>query len=182
MPLDLASICIEPLNDLHQRNSFRCANLSIQNFCRGNLASQHRSRSLRAFVARRTDDMAVLGYYYLTATSVEHASVGPQIGNQFHHLDKIPAVYLGMIGVHSDHARQGLGTELMVHAFRQVDQITQMAGVWALILDAYDQQAAAYYERFDFRRFEPGSLEMYLPTGTIQQALEAIDEAAADAA
>ena len=122
--------------------------------------------------------MDVLGYYYLTATSVEHASVGPNIADRFHHLDKIPAVYLGMIGVHSAVARQGLGTELMVHAFRQVDAIAQMAGVWALILDAFDQQAAAYYERFDFLRFEPGSLEMYLPTGTIRQALEAIDDAA----
>lgn len=122
--------------------------------------------------------MDVLGYYYLTATAVEREDAARAAGGEFEQLDKIPALYLGMIGVHADHARQGLGTQLMFHAFRQVEKISNLAGVWALTLDAIDQEAATYYERFDFRRYEPGGLEMYLPIGTIRQVIEDLDEAA----
>ena len=54
--------------------------------------------------------------------------------------------------------------------------------VWALNLDAIDEAAATYYERFDFKRFTPGGLEMYLPLGTIQQLQLALEASQADAA
>jgi predicted N-acetyltransferase YhbS len=122
--------------------------------------------------------MDVLGYYYLMATSVESEEAARAAGGPFEQLPKIPALWLGMIGVHSSHVREGLGDQLMIHAFRQVVQVSKLAGVWALTLDAVDEEAVTYYERFDFKRFKDGGLEMYLPVGTIQQLIEELDTAA----
>ena len=125
--------------------------------------------TLRAVVAREIDSMDVIGFYYLTATSIEHDAVDQRTTDQFVHLSKIPAIYLGMIGVHTPLCRRGIGALLLADAFRRVIQISKLAGVWALTLDAIDEEAAGYYERFDFQRFEEGELQMFLPMGTIAQ-------------
>lgn len=128
---------------------------------------------IKAYVARDQDDREVLGFYYLLNTSVEHGQLGPAgYAGEFIGLDKIPAVYMGMIGVHEPLARQGIGTLLMTHAFRRTLEIADLTGLWALTLDAVDDEAVAYYKRFDFRPFLEGSREMYLPLGTIRQVFE----------
>lgn len=169
MPLDLDSICIEPLNDLHERAGFECADKGIQNFCRNGVARANRQNTIRAFVARQEESPAVLGFYYLTTTSIEHEAVGRAVQDRFALLDKVPAVYLGMLGVHEPLMRQGLGTLLMRDAFVRVLDISNSAGVFALTLDAVDEKAAGYYERFGFQRFTEAGLEMFIPLGTIQQ-------------
>ncbi|PLR28122.1 hypothetical protein SGCZBJ_03700 [Caulobacter zeae] len=177
MPLDLARVRIEALNDLHERSRFRCSYRRIQNFLRGNICRAQRRNALRAFVACEEGSRTVVGYYYLTATSVEHEDVGLEAAVDFNQFNKIPAVYLGMIGVHTTYCRQGLGTELMFDIFRQAEEVANRVGIWALTLDAVDEEAAAYYERFDFQRFKPGSLEMYLPIDTIRAVNETRREA-----
>ncbi len=178
LPVDLDSVCIEPLNDLHRRDGFRCKDGGIERFCRGHIASQHRIGMIRAFVATLAGSPEVIGFYYLLTTSIEPELLGPEIGGaEFVYVHKVPAVYLGMIGVHEPLMREGIGGVLMIHAFRMVAELGKVAGVWALTLDAIDEDAAAYYERFDFRRFSPGGKEMYLPLGTLLGALEELEAA-----
>lgn len=123
----------------------------------------------------------VFGFYYLTTTSWEHELVNREIAEQFMMLDKIPAVYLGMLGVHTPADRQGIGAALLVDAFKRAVTIADNAGVWALTLDATDEAAAAYYERFDFERITPGGLEMFLPIGTIRQVFDGANDDDIDA-
>jgi GNAT superfamily N-acetyltransferase len=177
LPLDFGRLCIEPLNDLHCRGAFRCTDIPIQNFCRGRLVEHNRRDMMRAYVARYNDSLDVLGFYYLLNTSIEREKLGPRGGAaEFIDVDRIPAIYLGMIGVHAPLMRQGLGSELMLHAFRRVVEVSTNSGVWAMTLDAASDEAADYYERFSFKRFDPAQREMYLPLGTIKRALERLED------
>lgn len=172
LEIDRNTVRVEPLNDLHQRRGFCCSDRGIQNFCRMGIDRHHRQNIIRAFVARCEPDPEVYGFYYLTTTSFEHEEVGRAVGDRFHLLDKVPAVYLGMLGVHTPADRQGIGTQLMFDAFERVLNIAANAGVWALTLDAVDEEAVTYYQRFDFERLAPNSLEMFLPLGTIAALFE----------
>lgn len=169
LEINTSEIVVVPLNDLHVRRDFRCTDRAIQNFCRSGIDRHNRRNIIRAFVAVPRDCIDVVGFYYLTTTSWEHDAVNREIADQFGFLDKIPAVYLGMLGVHTSVARQGIGTALLVDAFKRALVIADNAGVWALTLDATDETAAAYYEKFDFERITPGGLEMYIPIGTLRQ-------------
>lgn len=170
--VDLNSLRVEPLNDLHCRRGFRCTDRAIQNFCRFGVDRHQRRGALRAYVARQEPLHTVCGFYYLTATTIEHDQVGPEVADRFALFDRVPAIYLGMLGVHQPLAGQGIGTALMKDAFRRALEIADLAGVWALTLDATDDAAATYYERFDFERVSAASLEMFLPIGTIRQLFE----------
>jgi GNAT superfamily N-acetyltransferase len=142
------------------------------------MADHNRIEMIKVCIARDVDNMDVLGFYYLLNTSLEPDDLG-SIGQSeplvFH--AKTPAVYLGMIGVHEPLTRQGLGTQLMIHIFRRVIEIATLSGLWALTLDADDDEAVIYYQRFEFRRFGSGR-EMYIPLSTIKRLIERMDEAA----
>lgn len=170
--VDLNALRVEPLTDLHCRRRFCCSNRAIQNFCRFGIDRHQRRGVIRAYIARQEPSHTVCGFYYLTTTTIEHDQVGPAVADRFALFDRVPAIYLGMLGVHEPFSGQGIGAALMKDAFRRSLEIAQLAGVWALTLDATDDAAAAYYERFDFERIAPDSLEMYLPIGTIRQLFE----------
>ena len=172
MPDNIENVRVEALNSLHERGAFLCTSRPIQNFCRYQLEDAHYEYRLRAFVAVEPPSRSVLGYYYLCLSTVAPDEAGPGASDQFLHVDALPSVYLGMLGVHQDHARQGVGTLLMRDAFSRVLQIAEHAGVYACTLDAVDEGAARYYEeKFEFERFAEGSLKMYLLLSDIRGAI-----------
>lgn len=161
-------VTIEPLNGLHDLSRFRCSKAPIQAFCRDKLLEAHDDFRLRAVVALHEADPRIVGYYYLCLSSVAPEAVDRALEGHFLHVDAIPTVYMGMIGVDARLERRGIGKKLMAHALARVSRIAESAGTFALTLDALDEEVAGYYEgQFDFERFEPGGLKMFLPIGTI---------------
>ena len=168
MPVDIEKVAIEPLSGQHVLGRFVCRSVAIENFCRRSLAAANDSYALRAFVATHDGDPRIVGYYHLSLSTVSHDQVERGVEDNFLHLDGIPAVYLGMLGVDRRIERSGVGKLLMTDALARVAAIAHNAGTYALTLDAIDQDAAGYYEgKFDFQRFTPGGLKMFLAVPTI---------------
>jgi ribosomal protein S18 acetylase RimI-like enzyme len=177
LAFDLNKICIQPIAKVHKRSAFVCPNETIQEYCRTHARQNNDAYKIRAFVACFEGSQEVMGYYFLALTSY-------QIGEQL--LDDkadakfegskskaVPAVYLGMIGVHTDFRRGGIGKLLMLDAMQRTAKIAQQAGLYALTLDAIDEELIGYYrDNFGFQTFKEGAtgLEMFLPIQTIMKA------------
>lgn len=179
LPIDLNCIKIEPLRSEHRRGAFRCTNSKIQNYCQNNARKHNDAYQVRVFVACQIDSLDVLGYYYLCLSSYTLGKLDDQADQKFERVNAVPAVYLGMIGVHSNYAKQGIGKMLMADAMRKTIAIAELAGTYALTLDALDESLVAYYrEQFDFQSFKEGNgLEMFLPLNTIREAILDVEEA-----
>lgn len=181
LAFDLDAVRIEPLEKKHNRGAFVCSHPKIQNYCRFNALKTNDLYMVRVFVACVGSSSDVVGYYYLALTSYkikEGSEDGKHLDHQsdkkFERYDSVPAVYLGMIGVHSIYKRRGIGKLMMADAIQRTAKIAQHAGLYALTLDALDDELAAYYaENFGFERFKEGAtgLEMFLPIHTILAAL-----------
>lgn len=177
MAFDLSKVTVEPLTGLHRLDRFKCRSAPIQEFCRHRLCDAHDAYAVRAFVAVHDSDPRIVGYYYLCLGAVSHEEVGPAVEGNFLHVEAIPIIYLGMLGVDRRLERQGVGKMLMADCLARATVIARNAGTFALTLDAIDEDAATYYEtKFDFQRFTTGGLRMFLPTPTIL-ALELPDPA-----
>lgn len=180
MPFDIGRVSVQPLTGLHQLDRFVCSHGPIQEFCRHSLADAHAAYQVRAFVAVHDQDPRIVGYYYLCLSAVSVEEVGPAVQGGFLHVDAIPAVYLGMFGVHRRLEQRGIGKVMMRDVLVRVSRIAQNAGTYALTLDAVDEAAAGYYEqKFDFQRFRPGGLKMFLEMPTILELGLGEDGAAA---
>jgi len=57
-------------------------------------------------------------------------------------------------------------------AMAKVLEQSATIATYALVVDAKDAQAAAFYARYDFTAFPSNPLRLYLPTATIAQLFE----------
>ncbi|MCR5874398.1 GNAT family N-acetyltransferase [Phenylobacterium sp. J426] len=182
MPFDIDKVRVDPLTGLHRLDAFCCSYEPIQQFCRTRLAEAHDTYSVRAFVATHDGDPRIVGYYYLCLSTISHDEAGLAVEGGFMHMTAVPTVYLGMFGVDRRLKKKGIGKRMMRDAFRRVETIATNAGTYALTLDAVDEEAAEYYEKFDFQRFAPGERKMFLELPTILASNRALDEAEQQAA
>ena len=185
LAFSLDSVRIEPLSRVHERGAFVCSPATIQNFCRNNARKQNESYAVRVFVACIEGSQEVIGYYHLSLSSYKiRESVEESVQKPLHldaasdakfeRVGTVPAVYLGMIGVHSEYQNKGIGKLLMMDAIQRTAKIAEHAGLYALTLDALDEGIASYYrDHFDFQNFKEGEkgLEMFLPIKTIFRAI-----------
>ncbi|MFA9486731.1 MULTISPECIES: GNAT family N-acetyltransferase [unclassified Moraxella] len=57
---------------------------------------------------------------------------------------------LGRLAVDKAYQGRGLGADLLLHAMQTVKKLSQMMGLAYVIVDAKDETAKAFYERFGF--------------------------------
>jgi predicted N-acetyltransferase YhbS len=69
----------------------------------------------------------------------------------------------------SVHGR-GLGGALLRDALSRSVEISRTIGVHAVVVDALDGEAKAFYERFGFLPFLDGEMRLFLTLGTIRAA------------
>jgi GNAT superfamily N-acetyltransferase len=159
----------------HIRRGFCCPVKNIQNYCHNNIHKQHELYQVRAYVACDGDSLDAIGFYYLCLTSFEIGELDDRSDDKFGRVKAVPAVYLGMIAVHDEYTKSGVGKMLMAHALHTTAEIADRAGTYALTLDALDERLVEYYKKFDFQTFKQSKtgLEMFLPLGSIQAAIAA---------
>ncbi len=114
----------------------------------------------------------MLGYYSISSGSIEFARVPPVLTRKLGHY-QLPVFRLARLAVSLSVQGRGLGGELLLAAgARALSVATQVGGV-ALAIDAKDEQAARWYERFGSLRLLDDPLELVLPLATVAAALAA---------
>ena len=78
---------------------------------------------------------------------------------------------LGRLAVDLTYQRQGIGSGLLRDAIRRTLQVSQQAGIRAMLVHAIDDKAAAFYAAHGFTEFPPSTRILYLPVETIASAL-----------
>lgn len=112
----------------------------------------------------------VIGFYSLAAGSVEKDRLPSSIMRSMP--EPVPVVLLGQLAVDLNFQNLRLGHHLLVDAVKRVLKTAGSVGVRAIVVQAVDERARQFYERFGFRQFSSQeSLMMVLPVKKIQAIL-----------
>ena len=115
------------------------------------LLQKSRRKVARVFVALPEKSREVAGFYALSAGSIERATLPPDDVRRLPRYP-VPVALIGRLAVDRRWAGQGLGSALLADAFRRVVRASESLAVYAVVVDAKDEQARAFYERFGFIR------------------------------
>jgi GNAT superfamily N-acetyltransferase len=160
---------IERLDRGHVREGFDCGKPALNDFLHA-LVSQYEKRSLgRTYVALQGEDRRVLGYYTLASGGIEAKSLP---ANQAKKLPRhaVPVVLLARLSVDQSVQGRGLGGFLLRDALIRSLDLSDKLGIHAIVVDALDAGARAFYERFGFTPLTDDELRLFLPLGTIRSA------------
>jgi predicted GNAT family N-acyltransferase len=149
----------------HDRAGFDCGVEPLNRYLKA-LAGQHRVKGIAtSFVLLDTDRPAqILGYYSLSAASLafERLTDADRKGLPAY---PVPCVRIGRLATAVFVRGQGFGELLLQNAVKRILLARNTLGVYAVIVDAKDAAAEAFYCKYGFRLCDPEARQLYLPLG-----------------
>jgi len=139
---------------------FNCGNEALNRFLQRFAFQSQQSQSARTYVTL-TDSGEVAGYYTLAYGSVEYedASVRTKKGLARH---PVPVMILARLAVARNFQRAGLGKALLRDACLRTLQAADIAGLRAIVVQAKDDNAKRFYERYHFEPFPSDPFKLTL--------------------
>ena len=107
-------------------------------------------------------------YYTIAAASLPFVDFPPEEAKRLPRYPTLPAVRIGRLAVDKRFQGRGLGAALLMDATRRTLQ--SPPAVYALLVDAKNEAAVAFYERFGFRPSLAEPRTLFLPLATAQKA------------
>jgi ribosomal protein S18 acetylase RimI-like enzyme len=162
------SLVIEPLGSQHDRSAFSCGEPALDSYFQRQASQDVGRRVAQVFVAIDDATGKIAGYYSLSAASFEKNELPPALAKRLPHYP-VPAAVLGRLAI--DHAQRGrgLGELLLLDAIRRVVRASTTIAVYAIIVDAKNERAQAFYERYGFRAFVSEPRRLFLPLETFEK-------------
>jgi GNAT superfamily N-acetyltransferase len=163
--------CEEALGRHHNRAGFDCGVPALNEYIQKYARQNHQSGGAKTFVAvvEDTPDV-VLGYYTISPGAIEFARIPAVVTKKLGRYE-VPVFRLGRLAVSLTMQGRGLGGELLLAAGERALRVAQEVGGVALAIDAKDDRAAAWYQRFGALRLLDDPLKLLLPLDTIRATL-----------
>lgn len=126
----------------------------------------------RVFVAVDPDaPFRVLGFYSLGAYTIAIDDLPDEAARKLPRYDAIPAALIGRLARDATAKGKGLGALLLADALRRILSAAETLAVYAIVVDAKDARAAAFYQSFGFMPFPLHPRRLFMPTATARTAL-----------
>lgn len=157
-------ISIEALASTHDRRTFSCGVEALDEYLR-RFARQHADANIsRTYVA--VVGSTVRGFYSLSMSAIRKENLPAKHLNRFPNFP-LPVARLARLAVEMRHQRQGLGELLLADALQRCLRLSVEIGMIGVIVDAKDDHARGWYERYEFERLPDSPLTLWLPTTAI---------------
>jgi GNAT superfamily N-acetyltransferase len=121
------------------------------------------------FVALEEPGPRIVGYYTLASASIALVDLPQALAKRLPRYPSVPAVRLGRLAVEQTCQGRGLGGVLLADALTRA--LRADIAAYALLVDAKDAAAAAFYQHHGFLAFASQPLTLFLPLATAQALL-----------
>ncbi|HKG26378.1 MAG TPA: GNAT family N-acetyltransferase [Thermomicrobiales bacterium] len=162
---------LERLSRSHDRASFSCGVEALDRYLRQYARQDRDRKAVGVFVLLDETTTLIAGYYTLSSEIVELKNLPPDFVEKLPRYSRLGATLIGRLAIDTRYQGQGIGRRLLLDALRRAFERSDEIGAVAVIVDAKDNAARAFYERFGFARFTDDEYRLFLPTLSISLLL-----------
>ncbi len=152
---------IENLTAAHDRTGFSSGVEPLDKYFREQVSQDMRRRVTACYVAIEAETNRLAGFYTLAAGSIPLADVPKTLARRLPRYQTVPVARLGRLAVNLSYRGQKLGGALLWDAMLRA--IRSEVAVFAIVVDAKDDQAAAFYQHHGFVAFGSLPHQLILP-------------------
>ncbi|MCC0179891.1 GNAT family N-acetyltransferase [Waterburya agarophytonicola K14] len=153
----------------HQRENFDCGVESLNGYIKKIASQDLKRKAATVFVSIDSSTQNVTAYYTLSSFSLELTEIEPRLTKKLPRYPLLPATMLGRLAVDKQYKGRGLGQLMLVDAMKKSYQASQQIASVALIVEAIDEGAVSFYQKFGFINFQSSQERLYLPMKTIEK-------------
>lgn len=137
----------EPLGQRHDISQFNSGVSATDTWLRSKARPNEARGGARTYVV--CDGNRVIGFYSLAASAVERRRLPSRVGRNMP--EPVPVILLGQLAVDTHHQGMGLGAGLLADAVRRSLAAANLIGARAVVVQAVNERAKSFYERFGFQ-------------------------------
>lgn len=137
----------ESLTVAHDPTEFSCGKQALDDWLRRRALANQRNGFTAVMVVH--EEHRVVGYYGLAPTAILPSAM-PRALRTGQPPDPVPCLLLGQLAVDSGWSGHGLGSALLAHALGRCVAAAGLIGGRALVVNAIDGEAAAFWRRRGF--------------------------------
>jgi GNAT superfamily N-acetyltransferase len=161
---------IEPLRKQHNRRSFACGDPGLDDWFKQRASQDARRDIAQVFVAI-DDRLGLVGFYSLSAFSLELNELPEELAKKLTRYGAIPAALIGRLARDLRVRGQRVGDILLADAIRRVLAARERMAVYAIVVDALTPMAGDFYKSFGFIALPSRPDRLFLPTAMAERAL-----------
>lgn len=163
-----AAFRLELLAASHARSGFSCGVEALDSYFARQASQDVRRRASTCFVAVEASSGKVAGYYTLAAAGVPLVDLPEALRKRLPRYPSVPVARLGRLAVDRAFHGQQLGGALLADAAMRA--LRSEVAVWALVVDAKDEAAAAFYRHHGFQPFGKQGRQLIVALAHFAQA------------
>ena len=162
----------QPIARHHDRKHFDCGSPDLDAYLARYARQNHETGGAKTFVAVSPADPArILGFYTISPGAIEFARVPADLTRKLGRYD-VPVFRLGRLAVDRSVQGRGLGGELLLAAGERALAVATEVGGVALAIDAKDDDAARWYQRFGALPLLDDPRKLVLPLAVVADAIQ----------
>lgn len=151
------------LDGSHDRSEFHSGSEPLDSYFKQQVSQDVRRRVTACYVAL-TDRQHIAGYYTVASASVLLSDLPVVLRKKLPRYPTVPAIRMGRLAVDIGFKGIGLGGALLADALTR--SVRSEIAAYALIVDAKDQSAAAFYKHHGLIELPNQQLKLFLPLAT----------------
>jgi GNAT superfamily N-acetyltransferase len=159
---------IEKLRRDHDLNAFRCSNPTLTEWLKKFAWTNQQADSANTYVV--TDANRVVGYYALTAASVQKQESPSRIAKGLAN-HPIGVVLLARLAVDESQQGKGLGKAMLFDALTRIESAAEIIGLRAVLVHAIDELARRFYLHFGFEESPVNPFHLLLLLKDLRRAI-----------
>ena len=160
---------IEALGKQHDRSGFTCGSKPLDTYLRIQAGQDARKRVAVTYVLCEGTSQTVVGFYTLSAISVDIGAWPEDVAKTLPRYPVAPATLLGRLAIERPRQGRGAGAHLLMDALHRSWQASRQVASVAVVVDAKDRRAIGFYTRYEFIPFDDVPTKLFLPMRVIEQ-------------
>ena len=153
------------LNATHDKATFNSDSEPLNRYFKEQASQDIKRRVAACFVAITLDN-EIVAYYTLASASVLLTELPELLLKKLPRYPTIPAVRMGRLAVSTQYKGQGIGATLLADALLR--SASNEIAAYALIVDAKDTKAVAFYQHHGFMVLGVNPMQLFLPLANIK--------------
>ncbi len=157
---------VVPLSKSHVREGFCSGSEALDHYFSAQVSQDTKRNITKCFVAIDNTDQKIAGFYTLSAAQIPLPGLPEKISRKMPRYETVPASRIGRLAVDRHYQGKRVGSALLADALLRSSN-SSMA-VYALLVDAKDEKAEAFYLHHGFIPCLGTLHTLFLPLKTIK--------------
>lgn len=152
----------------HNRSVFACGNDSLDNYIRTYASQDLKKKVATVFVLIDSPNTDIIAFYTLSSHTIDITNLDETFAKGLPRYPLLPAILLGRLAV--DSSRQGqVGGVILIDALKRTLSTTKQVASVAVIVEAINEKAVNFYQKYGFKQFKEHPFKLYLPVKAIEE-------------